>query len=150
MNGADIGAEEARRSDQLVWRDAAETMAAFWTRGRADQALFDASVGMLVQRMASKGRPLRIYGEMVDLLAVDGDLWGASALEGLWNELGQRVRFTLLCGYSAAAFGDPRSAAALRAICVSHSQVLSDPRDQLGSFLVDAYGAHARTDGRPS
>jgi hypothetical protein len=78
---------------------------------------------------------------MVDVLAAEGEYDGAHELEALWNELGTEAEFKLFCGYRAAHFGDPRNADALRRICASHSEVLSNPRDVLGSFLVRSHTA---------
>jgi hypothetical protein len=124
------------RSDRLIVRDARATMKRFMRNGLPDPTLFQDSVGTLVSRLAGSGTGLRIYGEMVDLLAAEGDFRGAHLLEELWNDLRERHAFTLFCGYSAGNFGNPCSAEALRLICRSHSRVESNPRDVLGSFLV--------------
>jgi hypothetical protein len=133
--------DEALESGQLTVRSAAETLKEFMREGRPDPALFAASTGELVARLGMRGRHLRIYGEMVDLLAAGNEYEAAEELEGLWNQLGTRQEFSLLCGYSAAHFGDPRQAAALRRICATHCGVLVSPQDVLGSFLVQAYRA---------
>ena len=124
------------RSGQLTVRDAAETLKTFMRLGRPDRELFEDSVGALIRDLSGRGAPLRIYGEMVNLLAAEGDYRAAHELEELWNDLGRRSAYRLFCGYAAAHFGDPRTLGALRRICASHSQVLSSPQDVLGSFLV--------------
>jgi hypothetical protein len=128
---------EAIESGRLVVRDARETLAGFHHHERLDGERFDATVGQLVSTLAARGARVRIFGEMVDLLAGAGDYAGAEQLEALWNDLAQREPFVLFCGYSAASFGDPRSRAALRRICAAHEHVHTDPADLLGSFLVD-------------
>jgi MEDS: MEthanogen/methylotroph, DcmR Sensory domain len=124
------------RSDRLIVRDANATLKRFMRHGVVDRELFQESVGALVSRLATSGRRLRIYGEMVDLLAAEGNFVGAQQLEELWNDLREREPFTLFCGYSAGNFGNPCSADALGLICRSHSQVRSHQRDVLGSFLL--------------
>lgn len=94
-----------------------------------------------IRRLAARGRPLRVFGEIVDLLADQGDFTSAQQLEDLWNALGESESFELLCGYSAVHFGDPQNADALRGICPSHFQVRSSPPDVLASFLVETYRA---------
>jgi hypothetical protein len=126
----------ALEGGQLTVRNAAELLDGFMQDGRPDRGLFNAHVGALVRDLASRATPLRIYGEMVDILAAMGNYHGAQQLEELWNELAERESFTLFCGYCAAHFGDPRHAAALKAICRSHSHVRADFRDALASFLV--------------
>jgi hypothetical protein len=113
----------------------------FLRRDTPDRALFNATVGALVTELAGSGRPARIYGEMVDVLAAQGAYAAACELEELWNALGTRHPFTLLCGYRAAHFGDPRKADGLRRICAAHSELLSNPSDVLGSFLLRAQQA---------
>jgi hypothetical protein len=67
--------------------------------GCPDEALFDRVVGDVVRRLADQGRPVRAYGEMVDLLQARGDLLGALELEALWEQLLTELPFTLLCAY---------------------------------------------------
>jgi hypothetical protein len=126
----------ALEGGQLTVRNAAELLDGFMQGGRPDRGLFNAHVGTLVSELASRAKPLRIYGEMVDILAAMDNYHGAQQLEELWNELGERESFTLFCGYCAANFGDTRHAAALQAICRSHSHVRADFRDALASFLL--------------
>jgi hypothetical protein len=125
---------------QLTVLDAAATLNAFMRGGRPDAQLFDEVVGEAVRQVNRRGHPLRIYGEMVNLLAGEGDFKGAKDLEELWNELGEREPFTLFCGYSTVHFGDPRTGPALREICRTHNHVYTDPRDILSTFLLDASG----------
>jgi hypothetical protein len=132
-----VNVTEAIERGQLIVRDAAEMLDTFMHLDRPDAELFDANVGALVRDLAGYEKPLRIYGEMVDLLAGMGNHRGAQELEELWNGLAERVSFTLFCGYCAAHFGDPLNAPALRAIYRSHSHARTDDQDLLGSFLVN-------------
>jgi hypothetical protein len=134
-------ADEALRFGRLIGRDAKDTLGKFIHDGKLRPHLFHATVGTLVEGMAAFGRPVRIYGEMVDVLASQGDYANALEVEHLWNQLAHRHRFTLLCGYSAGHFGDPRNAGDLCRICSAHSAVRSNPEDVLGSFLVSRYHA---------
>jgi hypothetical protein len=132
-----VDCDRVVESGRLTGLDAAETLAGFWRRGRPDSHIFDASVSVLVRSLIARGAPLRVYGEMVDLLAAEGDFTGAQRLEDLWNRLGAQVPFTLFCGYMAVNFGDSRTAGSLRAICRLHSHVRANPSDMLGSFLLE-------------
>jgi hypothetical protein len=133
--------DEALQSGQLTVRSAVETLALFMRQDRPERDLFAASVGQLVTGLAAGRGRLRIYGEMVDVLAARGDYAAVHELEALWNELGSRTDFTLFCGYTAAHFGDPRSTGALRRICSSHSEVQTSPRDVLATFLLRGHAA---------
>jgi hypothetical protein len=113
----------------------------FMRHGRPRRSLFQDSIGSLVSSLARRGAHVRVYGEMVDLLAAEGNLDGAVELEKMWNDLGERESFALFCGYSAVNFGNPVTTDALRTICRTHSHIRSDRRDVLAAFLVAAASA---------
>jgi hypothetical protein len=138
--------DAAMADGRLTVHDARVTLEGFLRRGLPDPQLFAASMGEGVRKLAASGRRCRIYGEMVDLLAAEGDFPSAQILEDLWNDLSEQLPITLFCGYGAVNFGDPRSGESLRSICRSHSLVRADSRDLLGSFLVTAVGAPRATD----
>lgn len=122
---------------RLVVLDADVMLASFMRRGAIDTQRFDAVIGRCVRDLAARSRRrLRIYGEMVDLLAEESNLDAAQQLEALWNGLGRRYPFTLLCGYAAAHFTDPKTAASLCAICESHTRVASAADDVLGNWIL--------------
>jgi len=128
---------EAIDSGRLIVRDAWQTLGGLQWHERLDPVRFDVSVGRLVRTLVERGRPLRIFGEVVDLLAGAGDHACAEQLESLWNGLARRHPFRLLCGYSAASFGNPRTRGALRRLCDAHQQVRSDRAELLGGYLAD-------------
>jgi hypothetical protein len=133
--------ENAMRFGRVIVRDVDETLKKFMDHDKPNRRLFAATVGALVQGQAAFERPLRIYGEMVDVLVAQGNYKAALELEGFWNDLATRHPFTLLCGYTAGHFGDPHNAADLRRICEEHSAVAVDPEDVLASFLVNRLDA---------
>jgi hypothetical protein len=123
-------------SGQLTMIDAATTLASFRRGGQIDPQLFETSIGSLVRTLAGGDRHLRVYGEMVDVLAMEGDFRASLQLEALWDELMASVPFDLLCGYSAVNFGNPRSADALRRIGAAHGHLRANRRDLLATFLL--------------
>ena len=118
--------------------DAAATLETFLVNGRIDQKLFEDSVGTLVWALASSDRRLRIYGEMVDVLASTGDFRIALQLEARWNDLRAETPFTLFCGYSAENFGNPKLSETLQLTCLAHSHIRTNPRDPLATFLLES------------
>ena len=128
--------DDVAAAGALTVLDAAGTLASFLRHGFPDRDLFFAKVGGVVHSLSSPGRRLRIYGEMVDILAERRDLVAAEALERLWNELACTCSFTLLCGYAAIHFGDPKTSKALHAICGTHDRASSSPADLLGTWLL--------------
>jgi hypothetical protein len=117
--------------------NASATMARFMRRGAPDPELFRETVGTLMRQLAgSAPAGLYVYGEMVDLLAEEGNFHAAEQLEALWNELGTQCAFTLLCGYFAPHFAAPGAGNALDSICRAHSHVRTSAADPLGTWLI--------------
>ena len=83
---------------------------------------------------------VRAYGELVELLAEEGDFEAACAVEDMWNDLLATHEVDMLCGYSAAHFADPRHANALRRICARHTHVQTQSADSLGTWLSNSLG----------
>jgi PAS domain S-box-containing protein len=125
---------------QLVMEDAAEALATFMLAGAPSwDRFFDAVGGILLRvQAAHPDRPIRAYGEMVDLLWRDGQQDAAIQLEQMWNDLRAKLEFSLLCAYVMDTFyketGIPR-------ICAMHSHVLSPERSPSGTHVE----GHAET-----
>ncbi len=131
-----VACEDPAIARHLTILDADATLDCIVRSSYPDRRRFDAVVGTIVRDLSRRADGLRAYGEMVDLLAADGDFAAAHRLETLWNELGEQCAFTLLCGYSAVHFGDPRSADALRLLCGTHVHVHAKPADYLSAWLL--------------
>lgn len=125
--------------------DAAATLQSLMNGTTPDPQRFSAVVSTLLRQLiaASPGVPI-VYGEMVEILATEGNFEGAAALEDLWNGLFAATPFTLLCGYLAPHFTGPRGREALRSICSRHSHIHSHQSDPLAGWLLkQAAVAHA-------
>jgi hypothetical protein len=124
---AEAGVDVARERDAgtLLVEDATELLGRFLAGDGLDRELFQSVISGLVRRAAAGGRPVRIYGEMVAVLWAAGHVGLAIELEELWNELGSRVPFTLLCGYPARVMSDAVTADAAREVCRLHSDVIA-------------------------
>ena len=140
-----IPLREALASGRLTVLGAAATLQSFMRYGSVDQERFEDTVGTLIHTLSSASGALRVYGEMVDLLAAEGDFRGALELETVWNALRERESFQLFCGYSAVNFGDPRVSEELRLISHAHSHVHTNPSDVLGTFLLQTSAALTHT-----
>lgn len=107
---------------QYIALDARSMLATFMVDGQPDQERFHHSMGLLIRQASARGQPVRIFGEMVALLAADGYMDAVVALEELWNELSRHYNFTLFCAYPLTAFsGDLRTHTL---VCAVHSHVL--------------------------
>jgi hypothetical protein len=123
-------------SADLTVIDARKIRARMMRRGVLDPARMDETLGGMLTELATAPGGLRAYGEIVELFAEEGNFEQACALEDYWNYLQEKYGFTLLCGYSAAHFADPRNRHHLREVCGRHTAVKSQPADSLGTWLT--------------
>jgi hypothetical protein len=117
-------------SSKVEFLDAKETLAQLMVDGVPNRARFRAVVSGTLKRAiaaAPRGRP-RVYGEMVDILSKDEQPNAALELERLWNELGRKEPFSLLCGYSMSNFRQSDQAREFATICRAHSRVAPTER----------------------
>jgi len=136
LEGQGLNVRNAVIAKRVVILDAQETLNKFMRQDSPNAVAFDEVVGTLVAQLSNGGR-VCIYGEMVDVLAEQGNFKGAHQLEELWNALGRRESYTLFCGYASGHFGDPRTAKILGAICGSHSHLHRDSADLLAEYLLE-------------
>ena len=109
--------------DRYFAYDAQETLARFLIDDVIDAQLFRKFVGEIVARAGRQGRHVRAFGEMVALLARQGNCKAAIQLEQLWNELQNQYKFALFCAYSLNTFSTENSKVLID-ICRHHSQVI--------------------------
>jgi hypothetical protein len=124
---------------RLTVLDARLTLSSLMRNGAPDPALFERHIASVVRRLRADA-PLRGYGELVELLAEEGNFRGAAELEGLWNQLSAVEPLTLLCGYSSAHFAPAGAGRALRQICRCHTRVKRGNSDLLGNWLLSRRG----------
>jgi hypothetical protein len=118
-----IDVERARRDGDLLLLDSHEVLDLFMCEGRPDANAFDANIGRFVEQTL-QGRPgstLRAYGDMVNVLWTQGQRDASVQLEMLWNKLGHRFGFSLLCGYAMGSFFKQTSE--LHLVCAHHTHV---------------------------
>ena len=114
----------ARSDGRYVPLDAAETLSRFMADGAPDRARFAEAVGEIVAHAAAGGRRVSAFGEMVALLAADGNLDAALRVERLWNDLRQIHDFSLLCAYPMDRLGGETLAGFVDSACAAHSRVI--------------------------
>jgi signal transduction histidine kinase len=115
----------ARRSGQLVFLSARETLQGLLRGDAPDPNVFQDVVEPLIERMerSTPGR-LRVYGEMVDLLWAEGKWPCAAELERLWNDLLARHPASVLCAYRMGCSQQPGYASEIERVCASHTRVV--------------------------
>jgi anti-sigma regulatory factor (Ser/Thr protein kinase) len=142
LGEAGVSVESALESARLILVDARATLAKLIVHGEVNAEAFEREVGTVLRAAGRNGSPVRVYGEMVDLLWQRGEITATIELERLWNELIAELQFSLVCAYHTAAIGPPEHQHALRQICQLHSAVSSAP----GSGLTPAPEAEAHSE----
>jgi hypothetical protein len=140
--GVDVGA--ARRSGTLVCLDATRVAPRLTRGGRVDLAAFATQFRPAILAAGEASGPVRIYGEVVALLWAAGQVNAALELEGLWNELGQQIPFSLFCGYPRALVESSQHQGAVAEICRLHRAVVGRPRaggPEAGPLPIDHPGS---------
>ena len=99
LEAAGVDVEAARDAGQYVELDAQELLAQFTVGGGIDQVQFHQTIPPVIDGLRDGLSPLRVYGEMVDLLWRQGNVQAAHDLEMLWNSIGAGREFDLFCGY---------------------------------------------------
>lgn len=123
-DGHDLEALRAKR--RLVELPAAETLDRLLYDGWPDPERFEGVAGhTLAQTIArTKKGPVAAFGDLVALLAARGNHGAAVQLERLWNQLGERLPFRLLCAYPLESFGGTGHEKALAAVCELHGRAV--------------------------
>jgi signal transduction histidine kinase len=121
-----VDAEVCVATGALTLLDAEQTLAKFMVDGAPDRVRFSDSVAVAVESAVGRSPTghVRAYGEMVDCLWRAGNAPAAIALEGLWNELGTRYSFSLLCGYGMDNFRHQPDGGGFEAVCHAHSRTV--------------------------
>jgi hypothetical protein len=134
---AGVDVDHAITTRRLLFLDAERTLARLMVDGRPDGAAFRRAIAEAVQHVCADGdRPVRFYGEMVDLLGPDR-FDAAMELEQLWNAvLAEAPRWSLLCGYRLDAL-DRQAHGVLGRIARCHSRLLTVSAPERFEAAVD-------------
>ncbi len=119
--GASIG--DAAR-DRIFMSGAQVLLDSFMDGDLPDPARFRRSIGTIVEAAIRAGRPVHAFDEMVAMLCAQNRYAGALRLEALWNELIERHRFSLYCGYPHDAFPSAEQSEMFRHVCALHRRIL--------------------------
>jgi len=116
-----VSLSDAIASGQLTVLDGTRTLARIMPHGSPCRGLFEEVIGKTVREICAAGVRLRVYGDLMDVLAADGNFHGAHELEKMWGDLTRQEPVTVLCGYSAANFHNADAGETLKSICRSHT-----------------------------
>jgi signal transduction histidine kinase len=120
--------EQAREGGRIRIFDARTTLAEFMVGDMPDARRFHEFVNEILSSHPKTALPsrrgFRAFGEMVDVLAKEGNVRAAIRLEALWHERLQAKPFPLLCAYSMGTFFRPGDSERLMELFASHSHVI--------------------------
>lgn len=135
-----IDVEACEREGRLVVGDADDLLARFMVSGMPNGRAFKRVARGLLGgiRAASAPGPIRVWGELVDVLARRGQLDAADRLERLWNEILAEDHVELLCSYDLDALDPGAHARVLLDVCCTHSRLCSEDGDALDAAVADA------------
>jgi signal transduction histidine kinase len=120
--GLDIPA--ARERGQYVPLEAAETLAQLMADGSPQAEPFARIIGSATAAAIARYPHLVVFGEMVEVLAAQGQHSAAVRLEELWNTLQRTHSFSLLCAYPLQDFSASSHGEWFLRVCGTHSRVI--------------------------
>ena len=131
-----LDAVETAAKGQLIMLDAEETLARLLVDNVPDAQQFERVIGGLLKNAGASARGrLRVYGEMVAILAASGRPAAALQLEALWNDLQQRQSFALVCAYPFTVLNADGAGQLIMDVSASHDGVL--PGESYAELLTN-------------
>jgi PAS domain S-box-containing protein len=125
VNGVDL--LHARAQDKYIACDVNTALALFMVDDLPEPERFSKAIGGMIERAVQRGRHVRIFGEMVAQLWVEGKQDAAVRLEELWNDLYHNpYTFSLFCAYPMHCFAGEIYREQFSRICQQHSHVIPD------------------------
>lgn len=113
-----------RLTGQLMMFEACATLNQFMINGMPDPVKFHEVIGTTLTQMRSRFSNVRAYGEMVNILWNEGNVYGTIELEKLWGELLENKNFTLLCAYAIDTLSEEKLGVAFKEVCQCHTHVI--------------------------
>ncbi|WP_408097543.1 MEDS domain-containing protein [Peredibacter sp. HCB2-198] len=107
---------------QLLIVDAHELLSLFMHKSRPDKTKLVSVVSKLLTGMKQKYSSIRAYGEMVNILTMEGNHIAALELEKIWHEMVEKEPVSLFCGYSADVLYETELS--FHDVCSCHSHVV--------------------------
>jgi len=137
LTAGGIDIEAARDRGQYIAVDAADTLSRFLVDGAPDADRFATVIGGLIEQATSNWPGVRAFGEMVALLASEGNHAAAVQLEHLWNDLQQRQSFDLFCAYQVDQLDGNATPDLIDRVCGEHPSLADDEfvRERLDAWL---------------
>lgn len=116
-----VNAQERIERGELLILDAHQVLTRLMVDDQLDAECFEETISPILEKAAgTRKRPVRVYGEMVDVLWSSGREDAALSLEILWHHAIAGRKCSLLCGYSSGVC----EGEGFDVICDRHSHVV--------------------------
>jgi hypothetical protein len=131
--------EELGRRGQLTRFDATRTMPKLMKGGMPDAGIFKDLARTAIEKARAGGRYPRVrwWGEIVNLLYLDGNHLASSRLEDLCQEVAEEEHLPIFCSYSMDTFHPKVYEGSLQELCRSHGHLIPVPDYRLHRECVD-------------
>jgi len=126
--GVDV--EKVKADSQYIPVDADEMLSRFIVNGLVDEDLFHRAMAPVFDRCRNSKRLVRASGEMVALLAAQGNWEATLQLERLWEDIHAKSPFCVCCVYPKVVF-DEGSKSIVELVRAKHSKMISGSEKQL-------------------
>jgi len=124
---------------QLTLFDAEETLPKFMVDGLPDVPTFKRIARSTIEKARAGGRYPRVrwWGELVNVLYVQGNPHGSTRLEELFDEVAREEKITIFCSFQMDKFDPAIYEGALQNVCRTHRHLIPTPDDARHRDLVD-------------
>jgi hypothetical protein len=121
-----IDVDDMRRSGQYVHIDAAEALDTIAPEGEGpDGGRFDATVGVVVDRLANTYHGVWMYGELAGLMWMGGNQVGAVQLDKMWTSFADTHPVCLCVAFPLEALSYPLVAEAIHQVVADQIRILA-------------------------
>jgi PAS domain S-box-containing protein len=127
LHARGLDVQSVSSQGRYVALDAADLLSRFMRDGEFNASCFLELAGGIIDRAATGAddqRHVAVFGELVALLAADGQHAAAVELERLWNSLAETRSFSLLCAYPVDVFSRAADGDHLLQVCAAHRRVI--------------------------
>lgn len=140
LRGKGFNLEELFRQGQLTLLDADATLPKFMVAGLPDGDLFKPLAKQTIAKARAGGKYPRVrwWGEMVNVLYVDGNPRASHRLEQLFDEVAREESIAIFCSFLMDKFDPKVYEEVFGNVCTTHSHVIP----------VDDYAQHRVTVNR--
>lgn len=123
LSNAGIQIDQVIDRGQLAFLDAEEARDELMVKGQPSQERFQALVAQQASELIEQWSGLRVYDEIVDILAADSQFGPMRQLDEMWRALRRRGECSLFSGYRLENFGGAADEELFDKVCRAHQQV---------------------------